>query len=94
LSKPVGIDNYENKVTIYPNPAKDYVTVEVDGGLEIVDMALYDIHGRPVETFHETSLQRDGIIKLDFRALPFGTYILHLKTSDNREFIRKIIHNS
>jgi hypothetical protein len=94
LSKPVGIDNYENKVTVYPNPAKDYVTVEIDGGLEVVEMALYDINGRPVETFHETSLQRDGIIKLGLHSLPTGTYFLHLKTSNGHEILRKIIHHS
>ena len=92
LTKPVGVDEYENRVTVYPNPTKDYVTVETDGDLEIVEMALYDINGRSVETLRAPSLQRDGIIKLDLRTLPFGTYILHIKTTDNREILRKIIH--
>jgi hypothetical protein len=89
LVKYVGIDDYEHKVTVYPNPVKDYVTVEVDGGLEIVNITLYDIQGRPVETFHETSLQT-GTHRLDIADLPAGTYFLHFKTSDNREILRKI----
>ena len=93
LSKPVGIDDYENRVTVYPNPTKDYVTVEVDGGLEIVDMALYDIHGRPVGANNYSPLQT-GTYRLNVANLPFGTYILHLKTAAGHEIIRKIIHNS
>ena len=92
LTQSVGIDDYENKVTVYPNPAKDYVTVEIDGGMGITDITLYDINGRPVETFHETSLQT-GTHRLDIASLPFGTYILHIKTTDNREILRKILHN-
>ena len=92
LTQSVGIDDYENKVTVYPNPAKDYVTVEIDGGMGIADITLFDINGRPVETFHETSLQT-GTHRLDIASLPFGTYILHIKTTDNREILRKILHN-
>jgi len=91
LVKPVGISDYEHEVTIYPNPVKDYVNVEINGDLEIVEMVLYDMQGRPVETRHGTSLQT-GISRLDIADLPVGTYILHIKTADNREILRKIVH--
>lgn len=92
LAQHVGIDDYENAISIYPNPAKDFVTVEINGDLEIVEMALYDINGRPVETLCATSLQRNGTQNLDFRSLPSGTYILHIKTSNGHEILRKIVH--
>jgi hypothetical protein len=92
LSKPVGVNDYESRVTVYPNPAKEAVTVEVDGGMEITEMTLYDIHGRAVGANNYSPLQRDGIIKLDFRTLPAGTYILHIKTADGHEILRKIVH--
>ena len=91
LTKTVGIEDYESAITVYPNPAKDYVNVEINGDLDIANIALYDIQGRPVETRHGTSLQTKTY-RLDIADLPAGTYFLHLKTSNNRESIRKIIH--
>jgi len=88
LTKPVGIEDYEHNVTIYPNPAKDILTVESNGDFEIAGLTLYDMQGRPVETFHETPLQRSTI---NVAGLPSGTYILHIRTTDHREILRKIL---
>ena len=87
LSKPVGIPEYESRITVYPNPAQDFITVELSDGTEIDNITLYDIQGRLVETFPETSLQT---AKLDVHHLPTGTYILHIRTTNALEFIRKI----
>ncbi|MBR4647642.1 MAG: T9SS type A sorting domain-containing protein [Bacteroidales bacterium] len=87
LSKPVGIPEYESRITVYPNPAQDFITVELSDGTEIDNITLYDIQGSLVETFPETSLQT---AKLDVRHLPTGTYILHIRTTNALEFIRKI----
>ena len=91
LVKSVGIEDYERKVTVYPNPAWDRVHVEVDGGMDIAGIALYDMYGRIVETFHETSLQQTGIVTLDLRAFPAGTYFLHIRNNSDYEIIRKIV---
>ena len=90
LTKSVGLDDYENSVSVYPNPAKDYVNIEVKDGTEIAHIALYDIQGRPVETCHGASLQT-GKYRLDVADLPAGTYILHFKTADDREILRKLV---
>ena len=89
LTTGVGIDNYENRVSVYPNPAKDFVTVEVDGGMEITEMALYDLRGRLVSANNDSPLQT-GTFRLDIRTLPAGNYFLHFKTTDGHEFIRKL----
>ncbi len=89
LAKVVGVESYEQCVVVYPNPAKDVVNVELADGIEIDNITLYDIHGRHVETRLIASLQRATI---DVRGLPAGTYFLHLRANDNREFIRKIVH--
>ena len=91
LVKSVGIEDYERKVTVYPNPAWDRVHVEVDGGMDIAGIALYDMYGRIVETFHETSLQQTGVVTLDLRAFPAGTYFLHIRNNSDYEIIRKIV---
>jgi len=91
LVKSVGIEDYEQSIVVYPNPAREVVLVEVADGMEIAGIALYDMHGRIVKTFHETSLQQTGIVKLDLRAFPAGTYFLHISTNTDFETIRKIV---
>jgi hypothetical protein len=87
LSKSVGIPEYDKMVNIYPNPVQDFLTVELSEGTEIDNISLYDIQGRLVETFQETSLQT---AKFDVRHLPAGIYILHIRTTNALELIRKI----
>ena len=89
LSKTVGIPDYESRISVYPNPAHDFLIVELSDGTEIQDIALYDIQGRLVETQNFASLH-PGTAKLDVRTPPAGTYILHLKTTNNREIVRKV----
>ena len=91
LAQPVGLEDYENLVTVYPNPARDFVTVEVQGGMDIRDIALYDLQGRSVGADNYSSLQT-GTLKIDLRHLPAGTYVLHIRTADGRELLRKIQH--
>ena len=91
LVKSVGVEDYEQNVAVYPNPARDMVRVEVADGMEMADIELYDMHGRIVGTFHETSLQQTGIVQLDLRAFPAGTYFLHIRTNTDFEIIRKIV---
>ena len=87
LFKSVGIPEYDKIVKIYPNPAQDFITVELSDNTAIDCISLYDIQGRLVETFPETPLQST---KLDVRNLPAGTYILHIATTCDYEIIRKI----
>lgn len=86
LTKSVGIDDYEQNITIYPNPARDVVHVEVTDGMETAGIALYDMHGRAIETFHETSLQRTTI---NVSGLSAGTYFIVI-TTDKGVFVRKV----
>ena len=90
LTKPVGIPDYENQITVYPNPAHDFLTVELSDGTEIDNITIYDIQGRLVETMCTSSLPQSETVKLDVRSLPAGTYILHVKTTLGREIIRKV----
>lgn len=87
LSKPVGIAEYEKVMVVYPNPAQDFLTVELSDGMGIGNITLYDMQGRLIETFPETSLQT---IRLDVRNIPAGFYFLHVTDSDNHQFVRKV----
>ena len=87
LTKSVGLQEHDNRISVYPNPAHDYITVELSDNTKIDYIQLYDMQGRLVETFPETSLQTT---RLDVRNLPSGTYILHIGTARDREIIRKV----
>ena len=87
LTKTVGIAEYEKVMAVYPNPAQDFLTVELSDGMELGNIILYDIQGRMVETFQETSLQTT---RLDIRNIPAGIYFLHVTDSDNHLFVRKV----
>ena len=89
LTKSVGINNYENMVTVYPNPARDVIIVEAADGTEIADITLYDLNGRIVGTKNYSPLQRATI---NLKDLPAGTYLLHIRTPNGQEIIRKILH--
>jgi len=89
LSKPVGIPDYESRITVYPNPAHDFLTVELSDGMEIKNITLYDIQGRLVEADNYSALP-SGNLRLDVSHIPAGTYILHISTADNGEIIRKV----
>ena len=88
LAKPVGIEEYENKVTVFPNPARDFITVEMANCTEIAEIALYDMYGRSVEMLRATSLQQATI---NVKDLPAGTYFLHIRFADGHELVRKIV---
>lgn len=90
LSKTAGVEDYEQGVTVYPNPAKDFITVELPNGMDVADIALLDINGRPVETKCTTTQQR---AILHVKVLPAGTYILHIRTTEGKTFRKSIIHN-
>ena len=87
LTKSVGLQEHDSRISVYPNPAHDYITVELSDNTKIDYIQLYDMQGRLVETFPETSLQTT---RLDVRNLPSGTYILHIGTARDREIIRKV----
>ena len=89
LSQPVGIAEHERTMVVYPNPAHDFLTVELADGTEIDNITLYDIQGRLVGRDNYSPLP-SGIFKLDVRNLPAGTYILHIRTTNNYEIVRKV----
>ncbi len=46
-----GIANWlENSVTLFPNPAKEYVDIRIDGDLNVTMMEVYDVYGKLINT--------------------------------------------
>lgn len=63
---------------IYPNPAKNHVTVELPAPLSEANVVLYDVSGRKVL---ETKVTLENS-QLETSALLAGTYFMSIKTSE------------
>ncbi|MDQ6482590.1 M43 family zinc metalloprotease [Dyadobacter sp. LHD-138] len=84
------------KYTVFPNPAKDYITVEFDQIESAESMPdeivlLSEKSTKPVMNIDVQALyQRNGLkngkqVEIDAKALPRGTYYLHIKNSRLKE---------
>jgi len=69
-----------NKVLIYPNPAKYYITVETENiSAQNTEINVCDIYGKSIETIHIY----ENLTKIDFSQYAIGTYLLKM-TINNR----------
>lgn len=71
----IGIDdNVLSQVSVYPNPATDYITVQLPTGVELKSIAVYDVLGKLVST---------EIVNNQINVSQFtrGVYLLTIQTS-------------
>jgi hypothetical protein len=71
----------QDDVTIYPNPAIDYLTVSAE--TEIKSIEIYNISGQLV-------LRNNDSNQINISSLPAASYFCHIKTS-NGKIIKKLI---
>ncbi len=77
------VESIENSYfKVYPNPAKDKITVEVNKKT-IKSISLYDVTGRKI-------IASDKNI-LDVSDLDKGLYFIHINTTDNQYFVKKVV---
>jgi hypothetical protein len=85
----VGVeDNFSNEeISIYPNPAKDVLNIDLSGleansfqGLEV-----YDIHGKKMKLVYQPT---DNTLVLAIGYLPAGNYIVEITTK--KQVVRKM----
>ena len=72
LSSPE-IENGSNTILVYPNPAKDYISIK--SSKQITGIDLYDVLGKKVLSFSMKST-------IPINNLPNGMYILKISTED------------
>ena len=78
------------KVKIYPNPTDDVLFIELRGGAEIANVALYDLQGRMMTGVCDTP-QQGGTVTLTVKSIPAGMYVLRVTDADGKEYHRKIV---
>ncbi|MFC2129211.1 T9SS type A sorting domain-containing protein [Bacteroidota bacterium] len=77
-STAVDLKKVENRLTVYPNPAQDYVSVTSLIGLD--DIQILDISGKTVRQIQALQGTREKKIKLD--EIPQGVYIIRARSGD------------
>ena len=89
-SSPLGVGSASAiQFSVYPNPAKDFITFSFDlTQVEIKSANIYDLSGKLV---HTTTKISDS--QIDVRTLSTGTYILVLKDVEGRNCTQKFIRN-
>ncbi|MBR4637559.1 MAG: T9SS type A sorting domain-containing protein, partial [Bacteroidales bacterium] len=72
-----GIENrLESSVNLYPNPAKEYVDIRVDGDLNVTIMEVYDVYGKLINTVNVI----DNPTRINVSSLANGMYFVRVTT--------------
>ncbi len=74
-----------NSFNIYPNPANDFIEIDVDINEEILSYSIYNMSGHKIMNSKEYK-------KIDIRNLPSGSYILELSTK-SKTLSKKFLKN-
>ena len=73
----VGIENWlENSVSLYPNPAREYIDIRVDGDLNVTMMEVYDVYGKLINTVNDI----DNPTRINVNGLADGMYFVRVTT--------------
>ena len=91
-------DASDASLRVYPNPTGDLLSIEMDGA-RIVNVALYDLQGRPVRANNHSPLRTGAndtplpgtSATLDLHDIPAGVYILRVIATDGHEHHQKIV---
>ena len=78
-TKNVGIQNWlDNSVMLYPNPAKEYVDIRVDGELNVNTMEVYDVYGKLINTV----IVNENPTRINVSNLADGMYFVRVNTEE------------
>src|SRR5690606_12754709 len=77
--------DHSTKAIIYPNPAKEYFTIE---NMDVIDeIKIFDARGKMV--YHQNSLNQN-LVRINSGTWPDGTYMVQIK-SQNRIQLMKVL---
>lgn len=76
----------QNKPNVYPNPAKDWITIDT-GNESIQHIELLDMTGKLILT---NAKVESGTVKIDLNGVSSGVYVVKVSTKDD-QFIQKIL---
>ena len=88
-TKNVGIASWlENSITLYPNPAREYVDIRVNGDVNVTSMEVYDVYGKLINTV----IVVDNPTRINVSGLADGMYFVRVTTEAGavtKTFVKK-----
>jgi hypothetical protein len=85
----VGIENFtENNVTLFPNPAREYVDIRIDGDVNVTNMEVFDVYGKLINTVNVI----DNPTRINVNGLANGMYFVRVTTDKGmvtKTFVKK-----
>jgi hypothetical protein len=82
---PLGTDSGEDAITVHPNPAKEYITINQHLA-EGTEGEIVDMNGSVVKNF----ISSNGPLQIDVKELPAGIYIVKIK-SDRDNVVKRFV---
>ena len=82
----------ENSVSLYPNPAKEYVDIRVDGDLSVTAMEVYDVYGKVVRTVVGANDYSPLPTRINIAGLADGMYFVRVTVAEGvvtKSFLKK-----
>ncbi|MEP1095847.1 MAG: T9SS type A sorting domain-containing protein [Cyclobacteriaceae bacterium] len=80
---PLGVEDLNGQVTVYPNPASETLFVEARGSsINDLDVKMFTISGRQVLTTQNVLARPDGILEIALKDLNSGIYLLKVQGED------------
>jgi N-acetylneuraminic acid mutarotase len=81
---PVSIEEYENSISIFPNPAKESFSISIEG-FENQSIKIFDLSGRLISS--QTNL--NSFTNISSELMNSGTYIIQISDQENLNSISK-----
>ena len=79
--------NSLDQITVFPNPADNYITIKSDYNLEDAIISLFDLNGRRVLNYKNSS--NNNIV--DISSLSDGEYVLRVILSEGGIYSTKVL---
>ena len=76
-TKNVGVNSWlENSVNLYPNPAKEYVDIRINGDVNVTSMEVYDVYGKLLNAMNVV----ENPTRINVSNLANGMYFVRVNT--------------
>ena len=77
-----------DRISLYPNPTSDRITITNNGTEKISNLAIYDVTGKRIYTLNNNSLD---VITIDASHFARGLYLIELISDNNSKITKKLI---
>lgn len=87
----IEVFNNQDKISVYPNPAVDFINIDVDTDTKIEShVSLFNLNGQEVLSFDANDTISDNGLKIDVSNMEKGIYVLKFVASGEM-FTKKVI---